>query len=361
MKAGRVTPIFFAIVSVGIMAISGISQETPPTQDEQARIWKARLKEYPPWKISRELDFLFSFPDEELASGDIYLWQAHNIDCDADGNIYVTDQKQRCLFKFDGRGRFLLKKGREGQGPGDFLNPYSLDVSGKTVYVADTIKRDIQVFDQKLDLVRSFKTLRSYTNIAVGADGRIFATPFRMSADMPLVDVLDERGVLQYSFGQPMAGNAKQWTVPNFVHLDIDGRGQVLLAYWHLATVCRYSAKGELLAVHQLDHKGMKEAEEFNRDRMDVPDNRVFRVAIYGLRAKEDGFFVLHNYPITEVLELDADGKAVNGFWVARSHDYSALDFVVREAAEPGGREILLMQGGGGNRVDVFRPKKKRP
>lgn len=42
---------------------------------------------------------------------------------DKDGNIYVLDSSQFVVFKFSPDGRFLLRFGAKGQGPGDFRSP----------------------------------------------------------------------------------------------------------------------------------------------------------------------------------------------------------------------------------------------
>jgi hypothetical protein len=334
----------------------GNPQQAPPTAEESIRLWKGRLKDYPPWKVSTELEFQYSFPADELAEKDIYLWEPHGIACDAEGNVYVSDQKQKSILKFDSKGRFLLKKGQKGQGPGDFLNPYCLCVSGKTVFVGDTVRRDVQIFDLDLNLIKSFKVPKSYTNLVAGPGGLIFATPFRMGPDQPLVDVLNGDGVLQYSFGKPMFGN-ENWQIYNFVKLDVDKTGDVFLAFEHWPTVCRYSAKGELKAVYKIHHKGMEDAQRINQERMNDPDNNRYMQAIFAFRATENGFFILHNYPIAEVLELDENGRPINDFWTVRSHDYFAFDFIVRGIGNNDRIEILLVERSPDSRIEVFRRK----
>lgn len=350
---------FCAMLAMAIVLFGGGPQHEQPSPEELVRLWKVRLREFPPWKTSNELEFRNSFPAEKLSEKGVFLWAPHNLACDAEGNTYVTDQKQKCLFKFDPQGGFLLKKGREGQGPGDFLNPFCLCVSGRTVVVSDTGKRDIQIFDLELNLIKSFKALRAYYNLAVGRQGFIFATPLRMSPDMPLVDVLDGNGILQYSFGKPMMGNSRDWQLSNFVLIDLDGDGDLLLAYQHMATVCRYSPAGEMKAVYKIGHKGMAEAEKFNNDKFNEPGNNRAKSAILAIRAKKSGFYILHNYPIAEVLEFDGNGRPVNDHWVARSHDYHVSDFVVRESGDEGKIEVLLLQRSPDNRIEVFSPKRQ--
>ena len=55
------------------------------------------------------------------------------------GNIYVADESNNRIQKFDARGSFLTKWGREGGGPGQFKSPWGIacDALGN-VYVVDT-------------------------------------------------------------------------------------------------------------------------------------------------------------------------------------------------------------------------------
>jgi len=338
--------------------LGGTPQQNPPKPEEMIRQWKSRLKDYPPWKTSTELELQYSFPAEELAEKDIFLWQPHNIACDAERNIYVSDQEQKCLLKFDPQGRFLLKKGQKGQGPGDFLNPYCLCVSGNTVVVGDSIRRDVQVFDLDLNLIKSFKVLKPYYNLVVGREGLIFATPVRTRSDQPLVDVLDEDGVHQYSFGQPMFGDERNWQIPNSVKLGVAEDGDVLLAFQYMTTVCRFSAKGALKAVYKIGHKGMMDAERINQERMKEPNNNRYMPAIFAFQVTEKGFFILHNYPIVEVLEFDENGHPLNDYWTAKSHDYYAFGFLVRGAGVSDRVEVLLIERSPESHIEVYRPKK---
>ena len=64
------------------------------------------------------------------------------------GNIYVTDEGNNRIQKFDSRGSFLTKWGREGSGPGQFKAPWGVacDALGN-VYVVDQGNHRIQKFD----------------------------------------------------------------------------------------------------------------------------------------------------------------------------------------------------------------------
>lgn len=113
---------------------------------------------------------------------------------DDNGDVFILDRKWKRLFKINSKGDFIKKGGREGQGPGEFQNPLCFCMDENTIYVSDTNKREILVFDKDLVFKKSFKTTSSYMNIAISKNGLLIATPFRMMRESHLVDVLDESG-----------------------------------------------------------------------------------------------------------------------------------------------------------------------
>src|SRR5262249_1943990 len=67
---------------------------------------------------------------------------------DASGHVYVTEIVNNRIQKFDANGTFLATWGTEGSGNGQFEAPFGVatDASGN-VYVADTNNNRIQKFD----------------------------------------------------------------------------------------------------------------------------------------------------------------------------------------------------------------------
>jgi tripartite motif-containing protein 71 len=66
---------------------------------------------------------------------------------DKNSNIYVVDQHNHRIQKFDQDGNFILMWGRQGSGPGEFNFPYGIALDSKGfVYVADMNNNRIQKF-----------------------------------------------------------------------------------------------------------------------------------------------------------------------------------------------------------------------
>ncbi len=69
---------------------------------------------------------------------------------DSSGKVYVVDQENHRIQKFDSSGNFILKWGALGTGDGEFNLPQGVGVavdSSGNVYVADAVNHRIQKFD----------------------------------------------------------------------------------------------------------------------------------------------------------------------------------------------------------------------
>jgi tripartite motif-containing protein 71 len=66
---------------------------------------------------------------------------------DSSLNMYVCDQMNNRIQKFDVDGRFLLEWGYEGEHPGQFYYPHFISISGNRVAVSDQLNHRVQIFD----------------------------------------------------------------------------------------------------------------------------------------------------------------------------------------------------------------------
>ncbi len=64
---------------------------------------------------------------------------------DGEGNVYIADYAAHHIKKFDSVGKFLAILGREGQGPGEFNQPYTLTFSNGRLVVWDMGNRRFSI------------------------------------------------------------------------------------------------------------------------------------------------------------------------------------------------------------------------
>jgi DNA-binding beta-propeller fold protein YncE len=87
------------------------------------------------------------------------------------GDVYVSDGYGNSrVVKLDHNGKYLMDWGKRGTGPGEFNTPHSVGVdSHGTVYVSDRENNRIQIFDPNGKFLRQWKHL--------GATQNLFITP----------------------------------------------------------------------------------------------------------------------------------------------------------------------------------------
>ena len=72
---------------------------------------------------------------------------------DKNSNIYVVDQHNHRIQKFDSEGKFILMWGRQGANNGEFNFPYGIAIDSKgDVYVSDMNNNRIQKFSPDGDV-----------------------------------------------------------------------------------------------------------------------------------------------------------------------------------------------------------------
>jgi DNA-binding beta-propeller fold protein YncE len=94
-------------------------------------------------KFDSNGNFITKWKDKSLS----FSPYAISVDSNTD-YIYVSDSRSDIIQKFDSNGNFITKWGRSGTGYGEFDSPEGIAVNSSTgyVYVADSMNRRIQVF-----------------------------------------------------------------------------------------------------------------------------------------------------------------------------------------------------------------------
>lgn len=100
--------------------------------------------------IKREL----SIEDESLPKG-VFLLNPLSLDIDANGNVYICDQKANDVKVFDGNGSYLRTIGRQGQGPGEFNWPEKICVSVNRLFVWEYMHRRLSILSLNGEFIKS--------------------------------------------------------------------------------------------------------------------------------------------------------------------------------------------------------------
>jgi DNA-binding beta-propeller fold protein YncE len=170
------------------------------------------------------------------------------VDIDDEGNIWVADQGNDNVQKFDEEGEFLLASGSGGSAPGKLANPSGLAVDGEgDVWVADTTNGRLQEFDGNGELMQVVGTHGS----GEGQLGEPVAVDIAINGDVYVADwtnqrvaVFNQEGEFLRQFGSPGTG-AGEFENPGAI--DVDSEGNVWVGDEINSRVQQFSESGEYL------------------------------------------------------------------------------------------------------------------
>ena len=201
---------------------------------------------------------------------------------DSRGNLYILDTGNHRVQKFSPEGRYLASFGRQGQGPGDFSYPDSIDIDGEDmVWVSDPNNQRIQVLTPEgverktLSFVkeRVGKIRRTKSGLLMAGGGGVFFGGPEMDEEKALPKLFKKLGLNgqvageygePFDFEHPLVNQ-----MGNQVTLAVDENDCVYLAYLYQNRIDKYSPEGKLLwrADRKLDYstdppkdKGKREA-----------------------------------------------------------------------------------------------------
>jgi len=97
-----------------------------------------------------------------------------SVEVDDDGNIYVAEPMPRTgrVLMFDAEGEFVRMIGRSGQGPGEYLQPFTVEWVGDTLFVFDPGQSRLTRWNgagellggESSDALRTFRSVRGLAN-----------------------------------------------------------------------------------------------------------------------------------------------------------------------------------------------------
>jgi sugar lactone lactonase YvrE len=119
-----------------------------------------------------------SLPLGQKGTANGLFTSASGIAIDSLGNIYVADEEQNRVQKFDSSGKFLLSFGSAGSNNGQFKQPEGIAIDkDDKIYVADSFNNRIEIFDSKGNFMSSFDS------IAINTGNHHFSYPWAITFD----------------------------------------------------------------------------------------------------------------------------------------------------------------------------------
>lgn len=248
-----------------------------------------------------------SVDDENYIFGSI-----NDVEVDSSGNIYILDGKMTRIVKFDRDGKFVLKFGKKGQGPGEFGFPECMVLdSERKIYVISS--RKVLVFDEDGKYLQSFPYNFYGIDIALDNEKNLILLGPR---DDGIFHVYDRKGNYLYSYGSG-------FKVPDeFAKFKQARFSKLPIRLWSIEDEV-YVLNPYRLEIHvykdgRIKDKLSKITPDYLRPEIkeSVPGGYVGYVSDNLIHKKENMLFVFYNGKAANWLDIFDEGKCIKSLQV---------------------------------------------
>ena len=146
---------------------------------------------------------------------------------DSAGNIFVADQNNHRVQKFDSSGSYLSQFGSSGSGNGQFTRTSGIDIdSAGNIFVTDSIQNRVQKFDSSGSYLSQFGSSGSgngqFTSGTIGIKFDSAGNIFVVDVSNHRVQKFDSSGSYLSQFGSIGSGDG-QFTHPAMIAINTEG------------------------------------------------------------------------------------------------------------------------------------------
>lgn len=134
------------------------------------------------------------------------FFRTGGIEADPNGNIYIAQNNDCIIRKFDAKGNFLCQIGHKGQGPGEFLGISNMKIHHDNIlYVLDSQNKRLSKFSLNGKFLNSIalKSTASMAGIEIDDSGNIYLSYYDASQEK-VIHQYRADGTWLKSFGAPL-------------------------------------------------------------------------------------------------------------------------------------------------------------
>jgi hypothetical protein len=201
-----------------------------------------------------ELKFVRKLGDVDSDNENLAFQSPGDMVEDRAQNIYIADENDCRIMKFDKDGNFLKSFGRKGQGPGEFSSIRSLTIdSADQLHALDASQRRIQIFSTDGLVLQSSRLLHQNVERFKSMMGglylaQVLSTDRRTVTPSSLLKILDIKELVQGEFCTPFDFN-EIWTnrIANFLFFTVGQDGTIIVSFAYQNRIEKYTSRGKLV------------------------------------------------------------------------------------------------------------------
>jgi hypothetical protein len=193
--------------------------------------------------------------EEVLAVAEIegeVVYQKVGVAADDEGNIYLTDIKS--IKKFNKVGQLIGEIGIMGAGPGAFNGESLIKYYNNKIYVTDSRRPGIYVYDKNLDFKYKIPLRFTITDLNFISDDRVAVSALRRDRSeegdfLFCIYTYDSKGEETEKI---IYSTSKNFTMMNMINFRIDRRNNLLVVYCWKDKIEKFDRNGNLLWTRSL-------------------------------------------------------------------------------------------------------------
>jgi len=152
----------YIVFVAGILVTNCDNQELNYVlQEKDGTKFISNLYPYHSMDPTLKLDFvnmIKELPKDQDVDGNYLFYRIFDLVVDDLENIYIVDNGNSRIQKFDKSGKYLLTIGREGQGPGDLGLPRNIGFTeNDQLYISEIGNSRVQLFNKNGDYVKTIR------------------------------------------------------------------------------------------------------------------------------------------------------------------------------------------------------------
>jgi hypothetical protein len=204
-----------------------------------------------------KLNFIGKIGDLNETNKNLMFQKPQDFTIDKDGNTFITDAGFCRIQKYDKNFKFVASFGKKGPGPGEFLNPGTIDVDKNGfIYVYDIRKGAILVLNNSGKQIKTINFPEFDIDFRIMSDGKFMYKNPRLSldrpskTDIPLIYYADDRGktIKTIGIGPDLAKKTgKRRAGAYMLGFTIDQSNNIYTSYIFQNKIEKYSFDGKLL------------------------------------------------------------------------------------------------------------------